>query len=290
MSTKTPVVHTHGPQAYAGLLVELSKEFGGLCNLLPERPLEFCDRLAGYADTSTEMMLGSRPIYETVGWEDVQRELEDVYGGPAHVGEEAALAQVEDHVRSVLAEIRSGDPFDPLWAADSPQTRCCYLACRLLEPEVVVETGVAYGATSASILRALEENGHGCLHSVDLPSLRPGSERSWGAMVDEKLRERWFTYRGSSKRILPDLLRQIGPVDLFLHDSLHTRRHMQSEFETVWPHLRQRGLMMADDVERNGAFGELRRWNPALWRVVREDQHHPDSEMEMPTTFGVAVK
>jgi len=38
---------------------------------------------------------------------------------------------------------------------------------RALQPEVVLETGSAFGQTTRAIARALQENGHGFLHSVD---------------------------------------------------------------------------------------------------------------------------
>ena len=89
---------------------------------------------------------------------------------------------------------------------------------------------------------------------------------------------------------MPELLRRTGAVDLFLHDSLHTYRNMRREFEAVWPRLRAGGLVLADDVERNLAFGELRRKNPALWRVVRDRERWPFSGRAAPVTFGIAVK
>jgi hypothetical protein len=59
----------------------------------------------------------------------------------------------------------------------------------------------------------------------------------------------------------------------------------------VWPRLRARGVILADDVERNRAFGELLLKNPALWRVVRDVQERPLHAKALPrTTFGIAVK
>jgi predicted O-methyltransferase YrrM len=204
---------------------------------------------------------------------------------------EPALREVEEDTRNLMAGIRRRDPFAPRWAADSLLARCCYLSCRLLEPSVVIETGVAYGVSSAFILSALEENGHGVLHSVDLPPLRREYDRFWGIAVPDALRGRWNLHRGSSGRVLPVLLGQTGAVDLFVHDSLHTYRNLRREFEAVWPRLRKGGMILADDVERNRAFDELRHRAPALWRVVRDRQERPLHDRAVPTTtFGVAIK
>lgn len=198
--------------------------------------------------------------------------------------------EVEESTRRLLADIRHEDTFVPYWAADSVLARCCYLACRLTKPEAVVETGVAYGASSAFILRALEENGHGTLHSIDLPPLKKNYQRYWGIAVPEDQRGRWNLHRGTSGSILPRLLEKTRTVDLFVHDSLHTLKNMRREFDTVWPHLREGATLLADDVERNRAFGELRRKNPALWRVVQDREASPLHGRAAPVVFGVVVK
>ena len=258
---------------------------------LPLLPREIVDRLAGYFDLCLDQLFAGSPAYETVSWEDALCDLEAHPGRARDVLEEPALAEVEENTRRLLGEIRDADPFSPRWAADSLLARCCYLACRLLEPAVVVETGVAYGVSSAFILKALEENGCGVLHSVDLPPLRHRYDEFWGIAVDEALRPRWSIHRGSSARILPGLLEEVGAVDLFLHDSLHTYRNIRRELEAVWPRLRAGGVILADDVERNRAFDELRRKEPALWRVVGDRQERPLHARAVPrAVFGIVVK
>jgi predicted O-methyltransferase YrrM len=66
---------------------------------------------------------------------------------------------------------------------------------------------------------------------------------------------------------------------------------MRREFELVWSCLRTGGVLVADDVERSRAFGELQQENPALWRVVQDRQERPLHDRAVPkTTFGIAVK
>ncbi len=125
---------------------------------------------------------------------------------------------------------------------------------------------------------------------MDLPPLRRGYERFWGIAVDETLKGRWILHRGSSVRVLPGLLEEVGAVDLFVHDSLHTYRNMRREFEVVWPRLRSGGVILADDVERNRAFGELQQKSPALWRVIRDRERRPLHGRAAPVVFGIAVK
>jgi predicted O-methyltransferase YrrM len=270
--------------------VEVLRSWRSLASLVLRRPGEFYDRTTGYADLGLDLLFGTSPTYETMSWKSALRDMEERFGHAADVLDEPALSEVEEHTRRLLKDIRGGDPFSLRWAADSLLARCCYLMCRLLEPSVVVETGVAYGVSSAFILRALEENGRGVLHSVDLPPLRPEYERFWGITVDGSPKERWRLHRGSSRRVLPRLLEEVDTVDLFVHDSLHTYRNMRREFELVWPRLRTDGVILADDVERNRAFGELRSRNPALWRVVRDRERRPLHGRAAPVVFGIAVK
>ena len=261
-----------------------------LLALLPKRPREVLDRTAGLADLALERLANQTPTDGTVGWEEALRSLEDVPGRAAEILAEPALRGVEERTRGLLRRIRAADAFSQRWAADSFFARLCYLACRLATPETVVETGVAYGVSSAFMLKALEQNGGGTLHSVDLPPLRREYERFWGVAVPEDLRQGWRLHRGASRRVLPGLLRESGPVGLFVHDSLHTHRNMRREFDAVWPSLSPGGLLLADDVERNSAFADLRRKAPALWRVVRDRERDPLHGKAAPVVFGIAAK
>jgi predicted O-methyltransferase YrrM len=132
-----------------------------------------------------------------------------------------------------------------------------YLLVRATRPRVVVDTGVLYGASSAHILAALEHNGFGELHSIDIG--RDSREPPHDHFVPAELLPRWDLIIGDSRRQLLPLLRRCGPVDLFHHDSLHTWDHMIWEFETAVPYLSGSGVLSSDDVQNPpsllGIFG-----------------------------------
>jgi len=153
-----------------------------------------------------------------------------------------------------------------------------YVACRVLRPRVVVETGVGPGVSTSYILKALDDNGFGLLHSIDMPTrehqlLQPTPEqrtsassscghvplnpRPSGWLVPESLRWRWKLYAGLSQEVLPEVLRECGELDIFLHDSEHTYENMLFEYRSAWPRLREGGVLVSHDIESNTAFADF---------------------------------
>lgn len=152
----------------------------------------------------------------------------------------------------------------------------------LSQPEVIIETGVASGGSSASLLSGLGKNHKGKLVSIDLPCVKKNGEivcmsnayqfqphetstvpnfDAVGWLVAAHCKDRWSLRLGDSLELLPQILEALGKVDLFLHDSLHTYSHMKSEFEIVWPYLSSGGLLLADDIFafEHSAFSDFAR-------------------------------
>ena len=46
-------------------------------------------------------------------------------------------------------------------------------------------------------------------------------------------------------------------IDMFVHDSSHSYRHMLWEFRQSWPRLCDGGLLVSHDVQMNAAFPEF---------------------------------
>ena len=133
-----------------------------------------------------------------------------------------------------------------------------YAAIRGFEPDVVVETGVANGVSSAYLLSALHANNRGTLYSIGLddPEYLPAG-KSLGWIVPEGLRSRWKLMVGDARDLLPKLLSDVASIDVFIHDSLHTYEHMFWEYRSAYPHLREGGLLVSDDAMWNSAFREF---------------------------------
>jgi predicted O-methyltransferase YrrM len=154
--------------------------------------------------------------------------------------------------------------------ADQALAAAMWCAVRHLHPVAVLETGVARGVTTRMALEAIALNGEGHLWSIDLPYLFDKSlHGQTAAAVPARHRENWTYVRGSSRRRLRPLATELGHVDLFLHDSLHTVRNMHFEMETVWSRLRPGGLMIIDDVNTSSFRDFARKVDPYLSGVFR---------------------
>lgn len=140
-----------------------------------------------------------------------------------------------------------------------------YALTRILRPHHIVETGVSSGVSSAHFLLALRRNGRGRLHSIDLPTpqrgtvfgpnetpvaLPPGRSSGWA--IPDSLRRGWDLILGPSQTVLPELVGRLDVIDLFLHDSLHTPRHLAFELATVRPRLRPGSAVLADNTVWTG--------------------------------------
>lgn len=247
-----------------------------LLALLPHHPLELYERLRTILEVRLERLWTPAGNYTPHHWQEAIALASTALGQDLHaVLEEPAVGELDAQIRRQLDSLRTRAPFTLLHNADLRVAHLCYAVCRVLRPARVVETGVAYGVTSAFILRALAANGDGVLHSIDLPPLGRDADRFVGILIPEELRQRWRLHRGQSRRLLPALLVELGQVDLFVHDSLHTYANMRRELSTVAPYLRRPGVVIADDIEGNRAFQEwVRSTPPAFSAAIRQADKH----------------
>jgi predicted O-methyltransferase YrrM len=154
---------------------------------------------------------------------------------------------------------RRGVPVDPGWAAmdaDQSLAELAYSLVRERRPATVIETGVARGITSASLLTALAENDFGELHSIDLPPPRMVDAGLVGAAIPEELKDRWHYHWGSARRLLPGVLAGSTGPRLFIHDSDHSYAHMRWEIETAWAALEPGDVLLCDDAHFHSGFAD----------------------------------
>jgi predicted O-methyltransferase YrrM len=194
-------------------------------------------------------------------------------------------AEIKNYITEIISDKKLEDslagksnfgdgekPFSYKIAVDTASRLALYVLCRATKPAVVVETGVASGTSSSYILRALDKNAQGKLYSIDVPwytvtqnwkGAFPNGvktnpiEMQSGWIIPDYLRDRWELTMGLSNEKLPAVLKKVGKVDVFFHDSEHSYENMAREFKTIWPGLRKKGVMLVHNVDKNTAFAEF---------------------------------
>ena len=161
-------------------------------------------------------------------------------------------------IAEIIEKSKSRPGFSYLTMLTPFRAPTIYVLCRIFKPEVLVETGVAQGFSSAFILNALELNNKGHLYSIDLPN-QPGQEigNKTGWLIPDSFRKRWELILGPSREKLPALLRKLNKIDFFYHDSDHSYENMVFEFDCAWQYLKKEGLLLADDITDSLAFDQL---------------------------------
>ncbi len=257
-----------------------------LFKALLTRPAETYDRL--YLQLTDRLHIRpnlerSSP-YSTQEWTDVVANLSSALGEDLHafISERARIEIFEEVVSTKRNKIEHG-PFRASYNGDRRLADLCYAVCRALKPQVALETGVAYGVTSAYILQAMAMNGRGVLHSIDLPpvaALDPSKESYVGILVPARLRERWRLHRGTSARILPRLLPELGSIDMAVLDSRFTYVVKFEEMRLLRPALAPNSVLIADDVDRSAAFTDwVSMSKPVVSAVVDESSDKAGSMM-----------
>lgn len=256
-----------------------------LISVLMRHPGEFRDRVTMILESRLSCVRHGAPAYITTDLKTVTTRLGGILSQePRHPLREDRFRDLELSVRDRLAVLPSDAPFRRDHNGDIVLAKICYMVVRQLRPSCVLETGVCYGITSAFILAALEENHAGELHSIDLPPLGQNGDRFVGwAVADDLRKNRWQLHRGLSRKILPRLLRRLGSIQLFVHDSLHTYGNMRFEFELAWTHMAPGAVLISDDIQGNAAFQELTRSADVSF-------HAAIQEFEKDSLLGIAIK
>lgn len=174
--------------------------------------------------------------------------------------------------KKYIEEIRNGEfvPMNTMPGVTLPGNKPAhlfgkflYFIVRCAKPEVMIETGVAHGVSSWTILNAIHKNGRGKLYSIDLPNLDLKSynpqniSQQSGWVVPDALRAHWELQLGSSQELLPMLVSKLGKIDVFFHDSDHSYQNMMFEFNTVFKAVKDGGLIISDDVHKNESFRDF---------------------------------
>ncbi len=136
-----------------------------------------------------------------------------------------------------------------------------YFLVRKFRPKTVVETGVAAGWSSLSILRALRKNGIGKLYSSDFPYFRlENPEQYVGYLAKNEINKiDWFLDIRGDDLAIPEILKKIGEnnIDLFHYDSDKSYSGRDKVLKTLNPKINSKTIMIFDDIQDNLHFKKL---------------------------------
>jgi hypothetical protein len=198
--------------------------------------------------------------------------LHKLLGAPWPCPDDRRLDEVMADIGAVLKARGWGFGRDTYaWYADGDSSLCRAMWCVALHtrPEVVIETGVAHGVTSRIVLEVLARNHLGHLWSIDLPF--PFDRRlhgETGVLVTDACRPRWSYLEGSSKQRLPPLIAEVGHVEMFIHDSLHTAENTVFEMEQAASALSAGGVLLVDDIDSHMGFATFAKRHPGYKTII----------------------
>jgi predicted O-methyltransferase YrrM len=136
----------------------------------------------------------------------------------------------------------------------------------LSRPRVAIETGVADGASTRTILHEMNINGGGVLISYDIDPAASDSGR--GVPGPAKWRFE-ILEQASALDALKERVQDLeGPIDLWYHDSDHSYHWQTEELRLAASVISRPGIIVVDDVDGNGAFAKfLREVDCEAWTI-----------------------
>ena len=117
----------------------------------------------------------------------------------------------------------------------------------------IIETGVAYGWSSLSILSALENVKNAKLISIDMPYPNLASVKYIGCLVPKNLKYKWQLIRKSDRSALKNILEN-NNFNLCHYDSGKSYYGRKWAYNLIWNNLEKKGVLISDDISDNMAF------------------------------------
>lgn len=140
--------------------------------------------------------------------------------------------------------------------ASTPENLGCLLFKLIAEfkPKCCLELGTSLGISASYQVLALKSNGHGRFVTIE------GSHNiaKIAAQTLEELEySNYALHVGKFKDVLPNILPIIGTVDFVFIDGHHDRFATKEYFETIFPYLSEKSIVIFDDIDWSKGMGEF---------------------------------
>ena len=126
--------------------------------------------------------------------------------------------------------------------------------CEYFKSINCLETGVAYGWSSFSILSSLKNRKNSRLVSVDMPYPGKENDKYVGLVVPNSLRGHWELLRFSDREGVPKAIKLLKSFDFCHYDSDKTYEGRLWSYNLIWENLSMNGILYSDDIGDNNAF------------------------------------
>ena len=234
----------------------------------------------------TLQLLSGRSSYEEMLRSLMSNELEHLRNYTSRVHLSKSFRQLSQNEIDEILDLITDANRNLSWRLLDRWHSFLYAITRAVLPTNVVETGVLYGHSSAAILAALEDTGNGKLISIDIPVEQhqtivvgqqyvqvglTSNKVSVGCAVPFPLRSRWSLRLGNSLELLPKIFDELGPVSMFIHDSLHTYDHMMAEFRLGYDAMEPGGILVSDDIDYNSAWFDFCHSKKENWTALSKE-------------------
>ncbi len=141
--------------------------------------------------------------------------------------------------------------------------------------ENILETGVANGWSTLSILLAIRKDKNKTLTSIDLPYPYKNSKKYIGSAIPKILKKKqWKLILGIDYEILIRFQKKKLKFDLIHYDSDKNYHSKTKSFNVIWNLLNDKGFLISDDVSDNSAFVDFAEYINVKYYIYKFETKH----------------
>lgn len=138
---------------------------------------------------------------------------------------------------------------NPIWNGEKQLFMLLYTISSSIKDGEIVETGVANGFTTNSIMKALQDS----MSSASLTSFDILPETINAYVGDRKWNFQLLSGRRLHKQ-LQKIVDDLSNISLWVHDSDHSYKWQKFEYTLASQRLRSGGILVSDDIDTSAAW------------------------------------